>query len=117
MALQQLIDIPQLLYDPRPSPGSHKPRECLPLTIFSGRLQRLAGVRRGCIEGRGKLNYVFNRMTGREDGLIRTYGLENVAGAGKIAITHSLSRRCYDEGILSSSSSFDRENPARSQLL
>ena len=109
MALQRLIDIPQLLYDPRPSPGPHKPRECLPLTIFSGRLQRLAGVRRGCIEGRGKLNYVFNRMTGREDGLIRTYGLENVAGAGKTAITHSLSRRCYDEGILSSPSSFDRE--------
>ena len=76
-----------------------------PPNAFSG----LAGIRRRCIEGRGKLNYVFNRMTGCEDGLIRTYGLENVAGAGKTAITHSLSRRCYDEGILSSPSSFDRE--------
>lgn len=56
-------------------------------------------------------------MTGREGRPFRVYGLENVAGAGKTAIAHSLTRQCYDEGILCSSFPFDRENPERIRLL
>ena len=63
------------------------------------------------------LNDVFDRMTGKEDGPTRIYGLDSLAGFGRAGIAYSLARRCYDKGILGSSLFFYRENPERSQLL
>lgn len=74
---------------------------------------------KGCIEGTREafLNEIFDRMTTKDDGPIRIYCLENLAGIGKTAIAHSFAKRCYDKGILGSSFFFDRENRERSRLL
>lgn len=80
-----------------------------------------AGCRKekGCIEGTREafLEDVFDRITAEDDGPIRIYGLENLAGVGKTAIGHSLARRYYDEGILGSTFFFDRENLERSRCV
>ena len=79
-----------------------------------------AGCRKekGCIEGTREafLEDVFDRMTAGDDGPIRIYGLENLAGVGKISIAHSLARRYYGEGILGPSFFFGRENLEWSRL-
>lgn len=74
---------------------------------------------KGCIDGTREsfLDDALDRMTTKDDGPIRIYGLENLAGTGKTAIAHSLARRCYEKGILGSSFFFDREDSERSRSL